>query len=108
VREMSVDTLAELGYTVLAAASGEEALWLLDQRPDVRLLFTDVVMPGMNGRELAQAARDRMPGMKVLFTTGYARDAILREGRLEEGIAVIQKPFAAADLARRIRETLDS
>jgi CHASE1-domain containing sensor protein/CheY-like chemotaxis protein len=108
VREMSVDTLAELGYTVLAAASGEEALWLLDQRPDVRLLFTDVVMPGMNGRELAQAARDRMPGVKVLFTTGYARDAIVREGRLEEGIAVIQKPFAAADLARRIRETLDS
>jgi hypothetical protein len=49
-----------------------------------------------------------MPGVKVLFTTGYARDAIVREGRLEEGIAVIQKPFAAADLARRIRETLDS
>ena len=107
VREMTVETLTDLGYCVIAAASGEEALSLLDGGNDVRLLFTDVVMPGMNGRELADAVRARAPGIKVLFTTGYARDAIVNEGRLEEGVALLPKPFTAAALARTVREELD-
>jgi len=107
VREMTVESLIDLGYGVIAAASAEEALALLDDEDQVRLLFTDVVMPGMNGRELADAVRARAPGIKVLFTTGYARDAIVNEGRLEEGVALLQKPFTAAALARRVREELD-
>ncbi len=105
VREISVATLRELGYTVLSAIDGDQALQALARRNDVRLLFTDVVMPGMNGRQLADEARARQPSLKVIFTTGYTRNAIVHDGRLDGGVALLQKPFTAAALAPRSGES---
>ncbi len=108
VREISVATLRELGYTVLSASDGDHALEILAGRTDVRLLFTDVVMPGMNGRRLADAARLTRPSLKVIFTTGYTRNAIVHDGRLDEDVALLQKPFTAAALAEKVRQELDA
>jgi signal transduction histidine kinase len=107
VRAISVETLEELGYRVVAASDGEEALELLDRTPDVRLIFTDVVMPGINGRVLADRALDRRPDLKILFTTGYTADAIVHDGRLDADVTLIPKPFTAAQLAQKVREVLD-
>ena len=107
VRAMTVETLQELGYIVLAARSGAEALQHIAERSDIALMFTDVVMAGMNGRQLADAARARRPDLKILFTTGYTRNAIVHHGRLDDDVALLQKPFAAAELARAIRRELD-
>lgn len=107
VRAISVETLEELGYRVVAAGNGDEALELLDRAPDVQLIFTDVVMPGINGRTLADRALARRPDLKILFTTGYTPDAIVHDGRLDEDVTLIQKPFTAAQLARKVREVLD-
>jgi CheY-like chemotaxis protein len=94
---------------VLAAATGPEGLRLLDQHPEVRLLFTDVALPGgMTGRQLAEEAERRHPGLKVLYTTGYARNAIVHQGRLHPGVELIVKPFSGAALAGKIRHLLDS
>jgi CheY-like chemotaxis protein len=71
------------------------------------LLFTDVGLPGINGRELADEARRRRPGLKVLYTTGYARNAIVHHGRLDPGVQMIPKPFTYAALAAKIRDILD-
>ncbi|MFO1074304.1 MAG: PAS domain S-box protein [Geminicoccaceae bacterium] len=106
VRRHSVETLRELGYCVLEAANAEVALAELDQHPEVRLLFTDVVLPGRNGRELAEAAQARHPALKVLFTTGYARSAIIHGGRLDPDVEVLSKPFTYAALAAKVRELL--
>jgi len=108
VRMMSVAALRELGYKVIHAADGAEALRQLDRHPDVRLLFTDVVMPGMNGRELADAALARAPGLKLLFTTGYTRDAVVRDGIIDEGVALMSKPFTFQQLATKVRGVLDA
>lgn len=105
VRAYIAQTLHELGYDVLQAASGEEALEVLSREP-VNLLLTDVVMPGMNGRTLADDARKKLPDLKVLFMTGYSRNAIVHQGRLEPGVALIQKPFSQGALAQRIRAVL--
>src|SRR4029078_2189640 len=95
VRTFSVEVLSELGYRVLAAADAVDALRVLAEAPDVRLLFTDVGLPGgMNGRERADQARQRWPGLKVLFTTAYARNAIIHHGRLGPGVELIVKPFS--------------
>jgi PAS domain S-box-containing protein len=109
VRAYTVELLGELGYQVLEAQDGAAALAILgDEAQRIDLLFTDVVLPGgMSGAELAKAARARRPGLKLLYTTGYARDAIVHEGRLDPGIELVAKPFAFADLAGRIREVLD-
>ena len=110
VRSYTVEVLRELGYRVLEASDGPGALRLL-QAPDSQadLLFTDVVLPGgLNGEQLALQARDRRPGLKVLFTTGYARNAIAHQGRLEPGVQLITKPFTYAELAARVREVLDA
>lgn len=109
VREFSVEMLKELGYSVLEAADGPAALRLLEQGADrVDLLFTDVVLPnGMTGAVLADKARAMRPNLKVLFTTGYARNAIVHHGRLDAGVELLTKPFAYADLAARVREILD-
>ena len=102
------DTLRELGYQVREAANGRAALQALDGYPDLRLLFTDIGLPGgLNGRQLAEEARRRRPELKVLLTTGYTRDAMVRQGRLEPGVELIVKPFTEADLAKKIREVLD-
>jgi signal transduction histidine kinase len=108
VRALSAEIIADLGYAVLEAADGPSALALLDATPGIRLIFTDVGLPGgMNGRQLADAAVLRKPGLKVLFTTGYARNAIVHQGRLDPGVELISKPFSSVDLAHRLRALLD-
>jgi PAS domain S-box-containing protein len=107
LRDYTIEILSELGYGVLAARDGRSALQLLD-RNAVDLLFTDVVMPGgMNGRELADEAVRRRPGLKVLFTTGYTRNAIVHHGRLDAGVHMIGKPFSFAELGAKVRTLLD-
>jgi PAS domain S-box-containing protein len=109
VRAYTSDTLRELGYDVLQAANGAAALRVLDEHPEIKLLFTDVGLPGgMNGRRLAEAARERRPDLKVLFTTGYARNAIVHEGRLDPGVELIPKPFTQVSLAAKLRDLLDA
>jgi PAS domain S-box-containing protein len=109
VRAYSVEALRELGYRVLEAHDGPSALRLLErQEGRVDLLFTDVVLPGkLTGAALAERARRSRPDLKVLFTTGYARNAIVHHGRLDPGIELITKPFAYVDLAARVRDVLD-
>jgi signal transduction histidine kinase len=108
LRAYTTEILAELGYSVLSARNAASALAVLD-RNDIDLLFTDVVMPGgTNGRELAEEALRRKPGLKVLFTTGYTRNAIVHQGRLDAGVELLGKPFSFADLAAKVRALLDS
>jgi CheY-like chemotaxis protein len=93
---------------VLEAHDGASALRLLErQETPVMLLLTDVVMPGMSGRELADEARARQPGLKVLFTTGYARNAIVHGGRLDPGVELLPKPFTFEALAAKVRDVLE-
>ncbi|MGZ8348262.1 MAG: response regulator, partial [Allosphingosinicella sp.] len=96
VRAYTVEVLRELGYRVLEAHDGPSALRLLErQEGRVDLLFSDVVLPGgMNGSILATRARELRPNLKVLYTTGYARDAIVHHGRLDPGVELITKPFS--------------
>ncbi len=108
VREMISDTLRGAGYTVLEAAGAAEALAAIERRPGpVDLVLTDVVMPGLNGRDLARRLVSARPGMKVLFMSGYTDDAIVRHGVLEPGIAFLAKPFTSGALARKVREVLE-
>jgi PAS domain S-box-containing protein len=108
VRQFAVETLRELGYTVLQAADGPSALRIIKQSPPIDLLFTDVVLPGgMSGAQLAALARGHLPSLKVLFTTGYARNAIVHHGRLDQGVQLITKPYGMEDLAARVRDILD-
>jgi CheY-like chemotaxis protein len=108
VRAYSVSVLAELGYRVLEAEHPDAALNLLRSSGRVDLLFTDVVLPGQSGRELADLARELRPGLRVLFTTGYSRNAIVHHGRLDAGVQLISKPFTFEGLAARVRDILDS
>ncbi|MGC2199216.1 MAG: ATP-binding protein [Stellaceae bacterium] len=109
VRAYTVEMVGDLGYEVISAHNGRSALQLLDAHPGLRLLFTDVGLPGgMNGRQLADEAMRRRPDIKVLFTTGYARNAIVHHGRLDPGVAVIFKPFTYSDLAAKIRRAFDN
>jgi CheY-like chemotaxis protein len=108
VRELSSGMLQDLGYRVVEAENGEKALKLLEANPSIRLLFTDVGLPGgLNGRQLADLALQNRPDLRVLFTTGYARNAIVHHGRLDPGIELIAKPFTIAALGGKIRELLD-
>ncbi|HXH00469.1 MAG TPA: response regulator [Sphingomicrobium sp.] len=108
VRALSAESLRELGYRVVEAQDGETALRLLDGGTLADVLFTDVVLPGISGAVLADRARERFPSLKVLFTTGYARNAIVHHGRLDPGVELLSKPFTYADLAQRIRDLIDS
>jgi PAS domain S-box-containing protein len=109
VRSYSVEILRELGYRVFEAHDGPAALRVLDQQPRVDLLFTDVVLPGgMTGAQVAAQARALRPNLKVLFTTGYARNAIIHHGRLDKGVHLITKPFSFNELAAKIRDIIDS
>jgi PAS domain S-box-containing protein len=109
VRAFTAEVLRDAGYRVLAAEDAGSALAQLDAAPDIVLLFTDVVLAGgMNGRQLADEATRRRPDLRVLFTTGYTRNAIIHHGRLDDGVHLIGKPFTAADLTRKLRDVLSS
>ena len=106
VRTVSVGALRDLGFTVLEACDGPGALGLLRAHPDVALLFTDVVMPGMTGPELADRVTAERPGVRVLFTTGYARNAIVHQGSLRPDVQLLAKPFTVEQLAHKVRAVL--
>jgi len=109
VRGLVGEVLVPLGYRVLPASSGADAVATSDSFPDrIDLLLTDVVMPGMNGRQLAEVLRSKRPGIKALFMSGYAHDALSTQGILEPGVAMILKPLRPATLARQVRQVLDS
>jgi CheY-like chemotaxis protein len=108
VRDHVSELLAEMDYLVLTAENAETALELIaDPAKKIDLLLTDVVMPGLNGRQLVDLALTRRPALKVLFMTGYARDAIVHEGRLDPGVVLIQKPISAPELSVRIRAMIE-
>ena len=109
VREVAVAALQAQGYRVLQATDGEQALALVQHiQEEIHLLVTDVVMPGMSGAVLATRLRERIPALKVLYTSGYTENVIVHHGVLEEGIAFLPKPYRPSDLARRVREVLDA
>ena len=108
VRDYAKDVLTELGYRVLVAADAEEALRLAAQQPAIDLLFTDVVLPGpLTGRDLANRLSQRYPDLPVLYTTGYTRNAIVHQGRLDPDVHLLNKPYTQQDLAHKMRELLD-
>ncbi len=107
VRSFSVEALRELGYAVVSAPDGEAALALIEAGQPVSLLFTDVVMPGMNGRQLAERAQARLPELKVLYTTGYTRNAVVHNGVLDPGTNFLAKPYSIEQLAQKVRSALD-
>ena len=107
MRRLAHDALRELGYTVAEAENAADALAILDERPDVKLLFTDVVMPHVNGRKLAEEALRRRSDLKVLFTTGYTRNAVVHGGVLDQGVQLLSKPFTLDQLAEKLRAVLD-
>ena len=109
LRGMARQILERYGYTVLEAPSSKEALTLASSRPGpIHLLLTDVVMPGMSGRELAERFTAQRPEVKVLYMSGYTDDAVVRHGVLRPGTAYLQKPFTPETLGRKVREALDS
>jgi CheY-like chemotaxis protein len=108
VRVYVADLLRGLHYQVLEAADAPSALAQLDKgKGRIDLLLTDVVLPGMNGRRLADEVIARANGTKVLFMTGYSRNAIVHQGRLDPGVELIQKPIASDQLAATVRKVLD-
>jgi signal transduction histidine kinase len=107
VRHLAVDSLRELGYTVLEAETGEAALKLLAEHM-VNLLFTDIVMPSINGRQLAEQGAKLRPGLKVLFTTGYTRNAVVHNGVLDPGVRMLSKPYSLEQLSQIVRDALES
>ncbi|TWE07731.1 PAS domain S-box-containing protein [Pseudomonas sp. AG1028] len=106
VRMLMIEVLEELGYQLIQASDAQSALGLLEQHAPLDLLLTDVGLPGMNGRQLADAARQRQPGLKVLFATGYAEGAELRDGYLGDGMDMIAKPFSFDSLAAKLKAML--
>jgi len=109
VRASVIGMLEELGYRVIAARDAREALGQLNQGADIDLLFTDIVMPGgMNGWELAERARQVRPGLKLLFTSGYALETLVARGRARPDLVILDKPYRRPELASRLREVLDS
>ena len=107
MRRLTTEALHELGYTVFDSENAANALAILDRVADVKLLFTDVVMPDINGRKLADAAVRRRPGLRVLFTTGYTANAVVHGGVLDAGVHMISKPFTLDQLASKVRAVLD-
>jgi signal transduction histidine kinase len=106
VRSYVAESLVSLNYQVRQAANAEAAFIIINDSAPIDLLLTDVVMPGTNGRVLADKAVQRRPGLKVLYMTGYSRNAIVHQGRLDPGVSLIQKPFSQDVLASRVRKIL--
>jgi CheY-like chemotaxis protein len=108
VRLLTVRLLSRLGYRAIAVGSGEEALAWLDAHPEpIDLLLTDVIMPGMNGKVLADRVREARTGTRVLFTSGYTANVIVHHGVLKPGVEFLAKPFSGSSLAQKVREVLD-
>jgi two-component system cell cycle sensor histidine kinase/response regulator CckA len=108
VRELAATILAEHGYQVLSASSGPSALQTRKNcETRIDLLLTDVVMPHMNGRQLAKRLQSRWDNLRVLYMSGYSSDVIAYHGVLDEGIAILQKPFTLDSLTREVRAALD-
>jgi CheY-like chemotaxis protein len=108
MRDSTAGNLRELGYKVVDAADGTTALRCLETDPTIRLMFTDVGLPGLNGRQLADEARRLRPDVRTVFTSGYAHQALVHQGRLEPGVDLLGKPFTFEDLAAKIRRALDA
>jgi CheY-like chemotaxis protein len=106
-QRLGEEQLASLGYRVLTAGNGPEALSLLEEHSGIDLLFTDIVMPGgMSGREVAEEVQRRDPAVRVLYTSGYTEDAILHHGRLDRSVLLLSKPYRRAELATIVRKAL--
>jgi two-component system, cell cycle sensor histidine kinase and response regulator CckA len=109
VRGLSSQILSELGYTIIEASNGMEALDIIQKHPEeIHLVFTDLIMPGMSGNELVAQLKLSRPGIKVLYASGYTSSAIIQHGIMDSEVAFLQKPFTADNLARKIREILNS
>ena len=108
MRMLVADVLGEYGYLALEAADGPAGLRVLESDARVDLLITDVGLPGMNGRQMADAARRARPDLKVLFITGFAENAVLGDGRLEHGMHILTKPFEMSALGARIKELIEN
>ena len=109
VRMLVTDVLGDLGYGALEAEDGPSGLKVLQTKARIDLLVTDVGLPGgMNGRQVADAARVLRPGLKVLFITGYAENAVIGNGHLDPGMAILTKPFSMDDLASKMRVLIES
>ena len=109
VRAFAAETLRESGFSVMEAGEGMSALTLLRKNARIDLLLTDVGLPGgLNGRQLAEQAREQRSDLRILFMTGYAREALMQDGRLQSGVGLLRKPFAQAELVNRVRAVLDS
>jgi CheY-like chemotaxis protein len=106
IRDLIVEVLEDLGYRALEAADGPSGLKILQSRKRIDLLITDVGLPGLNGRQLADQGRERRPDLKVLFITGYAENATLANGFLDPGMEMITKPFAVEALAGKVRSMI--
>jgi len=106
VNEMTVASLRELGYTVIHADGASSALEKLGAHPDIAMLFTDIVMPGINGLQLAVEMLRLRPDIKILYTSGFARDAIVNSGKLDSGLHFIAKPFTLAQISAKMTEVL--
>jgi signal transduction histidine kinase len=106
VREFSASALAHLGYRVLEASEASTALNILAEHSEIALLLTDVGLPGLNGRQLAEEARRRVPRLKVIYMTGYARNAVVHHGVLDAGVDLLAKPFTTDGLGRKLQEVL--
>ena len=108
VREYTRAALVSLGYRVYEAGEAISALETLAEQPDIVLLFTDLGLPGMNGRRLAEEAQARLPNIKVIYATGYARNAIVHNGLVDPGVNLIPKPYTVQALGRKLRQVLES
>jgi CheY-like chemotaxis protein len=106
VRRLTVEMLEELNYVALSADGGARALEIINSSQQIALLLTDIVMPGMNGRALAELAAKQRPDLRILFTTGYTRNAIVHNGVLDQGVSLIVKPFTIEALAAKLAEVL--
>ena len=108
LRTYLTEILRNLNYEILAVPNAQSALTILLQAERrVDLLLTDIVMPGINGRELGRRAQEMRPELPILYMTGYSRNAVVHHGRLDEGVELLQKPVSQAELASRVRELLD-
>lgn len=107
IRQYATNYLLSLGYNVLSVENSDRALTILDSATAIDLLFTDVVMAGLNGRQLAEYALKERPTLKVLYTSGFTENAIVHQGRLDGGLHLLNKPYAPHELAHKIRAVLD-